>query len=103
MRTFRYSHACPDGKIFDTEPGKPDPYPPPTEAQGWFDHPVRGYTQDELIERVVKEELAKQDSNRIELEAEFRDKSGQRPHFAAQDKTLTKYLDDNRAKERKRR
>lgn len=103
MRTFRFSRDCPDGKIFDTEPGNPDPYPPPTEAQGWFEYPVRGYTTDELIEKVVKAELATQDSNRIELEGEFRKKSGDQPHFAAKDKTLTKYLDDNRAPERRRK
>lgn len=93
----------PDGRIFDTEPGHEDPYPPPGEEQGWFDHPVRGYTTDELIEKVVKEELAKQTSDRIELEGEFRDKSGAQPHFAAKDTTLVKYLDDNRARERKRK
>lgn len=103
MRTFRYSRDCPEGQIFDTEPGKADPYPPPGEDRGWFTYPVRGYTTDELIEKVVKAELATQDSHRIKLEGEFLDKSGAQPHFAAKDKTLTKYLDDNRAPERRRK
>lgn len=103
MRTFRYSQSCPDGKIFDTEPGHEDPYPPPGEDRGWFTYPVKGYTRDELIEKVVREELAKQGSDRIELEKEFRDKTGAQPHFAAREQTLVAVLDDNRARERKRK
>lgn len=101
MRTFRFSKQCPEGKIFDTDPGNPDPYPPPTESQGWFDNPGRlRMTTDEVIEAAVKAELAKQNSDREKLEKEFEHKTGEIPHFASKDKTLTGVLDDNRAYEK---
>ena len=100
MRTFRYSKQCPEGHIFDTD----GPDYPPSELNGWFDSPSKIHiTQDQLIEAVVRAELAKQPAERVQLEAEFKDKTGAIPHALASEKTLVGVLDDNRAKERKRR
>jgi hypothetical protein len=55
-------------------------------------------TQDELIERVVKDELAKHSSDRNLIEKEFEKKTGETPHFAAKEKTLVKVLDEPLAK-----
>lgn len=102
MLTFRYSKACPEGKLFDTE-GREHPYPP-SELSGWFDCRSKiNVTQDELIDAVVRAELAKQPSDRPLLEREFERKTGDKPHVMAQEKTLVKVLDDNRARERKRK
>ena len=97
MRTFRYSREHPEGKIFDTEPHRDDPYPPPTPAQGWYDNPgvpEMRMTTDQVIEAVVKAELAKQDSNRLGLEREVLKKTGYRARTTAPDKKLTDLLDD---------
>lgn len=100
MKTFRYSKQAPMGVIFDTD----GPDFPPSELNGWFDSPDKIHiTQEQLIDAVVKAELAKQPAERTELEAEFKDKTGARPHFAANGHTLTAVLDDNRARERKRK
>jgi hypothetical protein len=92
MRTFRYSREWPQGKIFDTE-GKVAPLPP-SELNGWFDTPAKLHmTQDDVIEAVVKQELAKQSSDRPEIEKEFKRKKGERAHFAASDRSLIKVID----------
>ncbi len=70
MRTFRYSKSCPEGQIFDTE-GREAPFPP-SELNGWFDSPAKLHiTQDQLIDAVVRAELAKQSSDRPAAEREL--------------------------------
>lgn len=93
MLTFRYSKQFPEGKIFDTE-GIQHPRPP-SELNGWFDcrSKIR-VTQDELIEAIVKRELANQSSDRPLIEKELKKKNGKTAHFAAKDSTLIKVLDD---------
>ena len=102
MLTFRYSKECPEGRIFDTE-GRVHPRPP-SELNGWFDCRSKIHiTKDQLIDAVVRAELAKQPSDRVALEAEFENKTGDKPHVMAKEETLIKVLDDSHAKERKRR
>lgn len=92
MLTWRYSKAHPEGVLFDTE-GREHPYPPP-ELNGWFDCRSKIHTtQDELIDAVVRRTLSQQGSDRVELETEFQNKTGEKPHFAADEKTLTRVLD----------
>lgn len=92
MITFRYHKDFPQGKKFDTE-GRQFPVPP-SELNGWFDTPAKLHiTQDQLIAAVVKQELAKQGSDRTELDREFEKKTGEVPHFAAKEETLVKVLD----------
>lgn len=93
MRTFRYSREFPQGKIFDTE-GKVAPLPP-SELQGWFDSPAKlSMTQDQVIEAIVKQELAKQSSDRPEMDIEFEKKTGEKAHFATSDRNVIAVLDD---------
>lgn len=92
MLTFRYHRDFPEGKVFDTE-GRQAPRPP-SELNGWFDCRSKIHvTQDQLIEAVVKQELAKQSSDRPEIEKEYKRKTGQRAHYAAKDSTLIKVVD----------
>lgn len=93
------------GVIFSSDgsdPGHPI-LPDGWKALGWSDVPVGGMTRDEVIDAVVREELAKQPKDKPRLEAEYERKTGDIPHFAASEKTLISVLDDNRARERKRR
>ena len=93
MLTFRYSREFPEGKKFDTE-GREAPYPP-SELNGWFDCRSKIHvTKDQLIDAVVRAELAKQSTDRIELEREFTKKTGARASTTSQDKTLVKVLDE---------
>ena len=102
MITRRYSKEYPEGKLFDTE-GRKHPYPP-SELNGWFDCRSKIHvTQDELIDAVVRRELAKQPSDRPELEREFRNKTGAIPHALATEKTLVRVLDDPHSDYRRRR
>lgn len=104
MRSFRYRRDHPMGVIFSTDgsdPGEPR-LPDGWYALGWREEPVGSFTRDELIEAVVREELAKQPKDKERLEAEYTKKTGEIPHFAAKEKTLVSVLDDNRARERKR-
>lgn len=102
MITFRYSKEFPEGKLFDTE-GRQHPYPP-SELSGWFDCRSKIHvTQDQLIEAIVRRELAAQPSDRLQLEAEFKDKTGAVPHAHASEKTLVKVLDDSHSRERPRK
>lgn len=105
MRTFRYRRDHPMGVIFSTDGSDPghERLPDGWKALGWSDTPVGGMTRDELIEAVVREELAKQSKDKGRLEAEYERKTGDRPHFAAKEKTLISVLDDSHAKERKRK
>lgn len=98
MRTFRYSLQCPQGMIFDTEKGMPDPLVPP-DGTGWYDHPI-GVTQDQLIEAVVKQELARQSSERHKLDKEHVKKFGFEPRAVEPDKHVEKALDDPKQKKR---
>lgn len=92
MRTFRYHRDHPEGVVFDTT-GETAP-PPPPEINGWFDCRSKLHiTQDQLIEALVKNELAKQSSDRPEIEKEFTRKTGQRAHYGAKDKSLIKVVD----------
>ena len=92
MRTYRYSKEHPEGVVFDTT-GRTAPLPP-SELNGWFDTPAKLHiTPDELIEAVVKKELAKQSSDRPEIESAVKRKTGKRAHFAAKDETLIKVVD----------
>lgn len=92
-RTFRYSKEFPEGKIFDTE-GRQAPFPP-SELNGWFDSPAKVHiTREQLIDAVVRQELAKQSSDRPLLDRELRKKTGKQAHFAAKDETLIKVLDN---------
>lgn len=92
MRTYRYSKEHPEGVIFDTT-GRTAPVPP-SELNGWFDTPAKLHiTQDQLIEAVVKRELGKQDRDRSQLEKEYKEKTGRRPHSLAKDETLIKVID----------
>jgi hypothetical protein len=91
--TWRYSKEFPEGKVFDTE-GREAPRPP-SELNGWFDTPAKLHiTQDELIEAVVKRELASQSSDRTEIEKAVKRKTGKKTHFAAKDETLIKIVDN---------
>ena len=108
MRTFLYSRQHPMGVIFSTDgsdPGCPR-MPEGWKALGWTeDRADVQMTRDELIDAVVREELARQakeNSSRDALEAEYKDKTGDVPHFASKDKTLISVLDDSHARERKR-
>ena len=93
MRTFRYHRDFPEGKIFDTT-GQTAPVPP-SELNGWFDTPAKLHiTQDQLIETLVKRELAKQSSDRPEIEKEFERKTGKKAHAGAKDSTLIKVVDN---------
>lgn len=93
MRTMLYHREFPMGKVFDTETGKRDPHIS-TAPLGSVDCPSKvAMTQDELIEQVVKAELAKQSGDRSELEREYEKKTGDVAHFAAKDETLVKTLD----------
>lgn len=93
MLTWRYNKEYPEGKLFDTE-GIQHPRPP-SELNGWFDcrSKIR-VTQDELIDAVVRRELAKQSSDRPLIEKELKKKSGKIAHYGAKDETLIKILDD---------
>lgn len=93
-RTMLYHRKeFPLGKVFDTETNKPDPHIS-TAPFGCVDTPAKLYmTQDDLIDSVVRKELANQSKERAELEGEFTKKTGDVAHFAAKDDTLVKVLD----------
>lgn len=92
MKTYRYSKEFPDGKVFDTT-GQTAPLPP-SELNGWFDTPAKLHiTQDQLIDALVRKELATQTRDRGQLEREYKEKTGRRPHSLAKDETLMKVID----------
>lgn len=94
-RIFLYRKDYPMGKVFDTEPNRPDPLIPSNfKMLGWTEN--RGellLSQDDVIAAIVKQELAKQASDRGKLDKEFKRKTGADPHFAAKEETLIKVLD----------
>lgn len=91
MKTFRYSKAFPEGKLFDTE----GPEYPPSELNGWFDCRSKIHvTTDQLIDAVVRRMIDEQPADRPELEAEFTKKTGAIPHALAEEKTLVRVLDE---------
>ena len=94
MRTWLYHKEHPNGVIFDTEPNRPDPLiPAGWKMLGWVEHQSEIHmTQDQFIEAVVKQELARQKKDR-KLEKEFEKKTGAIPHYAADSRTLEKVLD----------
>ena len=99
MRTFRYSKEFPQGKIFDTEPGREDPYPCPkhmqtVDGQMWYDSPsYLTMTTDDVVEAVVKQEMAKNSPERPKLDAEHRKKHGTELRQTTSDKKVEKSLD----------
>ena len=99
MLTFRYSKEYPEGKLFDTE-GRQHPHPPP-ELNGWFDSPAKIHvTQDQLIDAIVRRELAGQSSDRVlaenELVKKTRMETGRdvRPSALVADKKIITALDN---------
>lgn len=100
MLTFRYSRAHPMGQLFDTE-GREHPFPP-SELNGWFDSPAKLHiTTDQLIDAVVRQELAKQSSDRIPAERELLKKhrmegggGNARPSALVPDSKIIAALDD---------
>ena len=101
-RVFMYSREFPQGKIFDTEPGMPDPLIP-TES-GWYDSPAfLKMTTDQVVEAAVKQELAKQSPERHELDAEHKAKHGFDPPAVSSDKTVEKGLDIPQFTKRRRK
>lgn len=100
-RTFRY-HAilAPQGQIFDTD-GRVAPYPP-SPSLGWVEHlcemnmTAQQYA-DRVIERAVKEELARQGSDRQILDAEHRKKFGEDPHTLATNDEVANLMDNKTA------
>lgn len=102
-RTMLYHKTeFPLGKVFDTETNKEDPHVSRAPF-GSVDTPDKLHiTQDELIEHVVKAELAKQSTDRPLIEKEYEKAVGDTPHFAAKDTTLVKTLDDPKARKKKR-
>lgn len=96
MRTTLYSRQYPDGKIFDTEPHRPDPLIPSNfKSLGWTEHREElKMTQEQLIDVIVRRELARQPSDRILLEKEVFKKSGQRARATAPESQLIAVLDD---------
>lgn len=102
-RTMLYHREFPLGRVFDTETNKPDPHVSKAPF-GSVDSPDKvAMTQDELIEQVVKAELAKQSSDRSLIEKEYEKATGDTPHFAAKDTTLVNTLDDPKARKPKKR
>ena len=69
----------------------PDPLVPP-DGTGWYDHPV-GMTRDEIVEAVVKQELARQSSERHKLDKEHEKKFGFEPRAIEPDKNVEKAMD----------
>ena len=59
-------------------------------------------TQDDIIDAVVKQELAKHSSDRDEIEREYEAKTGEKPHFATSEKSLIAVIDDPTVKRRGR-
>lgn len=93
-RTMLYHRKeFPMGRVFDTEPNKADPHVS-TAPFGCVDSPAKLHmTQDDVIDAIVRKELASQSAERTELEGEFTAKTGDVAHFAAKDETLVKVLD----------
>lgn len=83
------------GRIFDTEPGMPDPHLPSNwKSLGWVEHQGElKVTTEDVVEAAVKEELAKQSSNRIGLEKEYEKKTGEKASSLISDKALERAYD----------
>lgn len=92
LRTFRYSKQHPQGVIFDTDPGMPDPHlPAHWRSLGWVEHASEvNITQEQMIEAVVKAELAKQSSDRPALEKELEKKTGEKASSLISDEAATR-------------
>ena len=104
-RIFLYHRRHPMGVIFSTDGSDKEPrIPDGWKSLGWTENRAEVQLEEhELIEAVVREEYAKRSRDKERLEAEYTDKTGDIPHFASKDKTLISVLDDNRARERKRK
>lgn len=101
MRTWRFHEKCPEGKIFDTEPGMPDPLVP-RESDGWVDTPAKlildpKAAADRMVENAVRAELAKQGPDRERLDREHRQKFGVDPHNQATNAEVANVIDNKLA------
>ena len=99
MLTFRYSKTCPEGRLFDTEGIQAER--PPSRLNGWFECRSEIHlTQDQLIDAVVRQELAKQSSDRPAAERELVKKTrmegggNKRPSALVPDSKIIAALDD---------
>lgn len=97
-----YHKDYPQGVVFDTEPNKADPLVP-SRGTGWTEHREDlKLTTDQIVEAAVKQELARQSSDRIPAERELvkktRMETGRdvRPSALVPDKKIIDAL-DNRA------
>ena len=90
-----YSRQCPEGKVFDTEPYRDDPLIPDNyRAKGWTEHREElRMTQEQLIDAIVKQELAKQSSDRLLMEKEVFKMTGQRTRATVPDSKVIAILD----------
>lgn len=78
------------GRIFDTEPGMPDPeLPKHWKSLGWVEHQGElQVTTEQVVEAAVKQELAKQSKDRVELEREYEKKTGEKASSLISDKAM---------------
>ena len=95
IRTFRYSREHPEGVIFDTEPHMKDPHLPSNwKSAGWVEHRSDlQMTADQVIEAAVKNELAKQSKDRVELEREVEKKTGEKASSLISDEAMERTYD----------
>ncbi len=90
---------APQGRIFDTT-GATAERPP--SGDGWVEHfgeldMTPAQYADRVIERAVREELAKQGPHRGELEADHREKFGTMPHALATNEEVANVMDGKTA------
>ena len=92
MRTFRYAKEFPDGRIFDTEHGMPDPHlPSDWKSRGWVEHfGELKLTTEQIVEASVRQELAKQSSDRVALEKEYEKKTGEKASSLISDEAMVR-------------
>lgn len=92
-RVMMYHKLHPLGKVFDTERDMPDP-PVPPKSDGWVDSPDKlQMTADQVVEAAVRQELAKQSSDRPLIDKEHKKKYGYEPRGVEADAKVIKALD----------
>ena len=108
MRTFMFSKKAPQGALFNTDPGHPEPHPCPKHGQTvdgviWYDSPsYLTMSTDDVVEAVVKQELAKQSAERPEMDAEHRKKYGYEPAQMTPDSKVEEILDEPQSKPKRK-